>query len=350
MKKTILISLLLSILIASAAVTYRLYSPFITEPAGIVFDVPVAMSKSSFAAKLSQYQPKQGSWIFALYVYFHPSERVKTGEYFFPKGASFVDVFHQIVNGKGLYYRPFTIIPGWTFNQIKQTLSQSVGVKQTLSNLTNDQIMQLVSQTAQSPEGQFLPETYFYTKGNSDLYILKKAYELMQQRFATAWAGRDKNLPYQNAYDALIVASLVEKEAYLSAERPIIAGVIINRLRKNMILQIDPTVIYGMGDRYTGKITKQDLREDTPYNTYVHKGLPPTPIAMPSLATIIATLHPAQHNYLYFVARGDGSHQFSSSLSEHNAAVKKAIKQKQAYFNQEKIQQYLINVPKIGLL
>ncbi|MBV9575419.1 MAG: endolytic transglycosylase MltG, partial [Gammaproteobacteria bacterium] len=162
-----------------------------------------------------------------------------------------------------------------------------------------------------------------------DLVILKRAFDLMKNKLATAWEKRALDLPYQNAYEALIAASLIEKEAYLNTERPIIGGVLINRLRKNMLLQFDPTVIYGLGTRYNGKIHKQDLLENTAYNTYVHRGLPPTPIAMPGLASLQAATHPDTNDYIYFVAKGDGSHQFSKTLSEHNAAVKKANKHDQ---------------------
>jgi UPF0755 protein len=184
-----------------------------------------------------------------------------------------------------------------------------------------------------APEGEFYPETYYYTRGVADLVILKHAYDLMQSRLNQAWESRLPGLPYQDAYQALIAASLIEKEAHLNQERPIIAGVLINRLRKNMLLQIDPTVIYGMGDRYLGKIYRRDLLDDTIYNTYVHKGLPPTPIAMPSQASIDAAIHPAAHDYYYFVAKGDGSHQFSKSLPEHHRAVQSTKGQQTGYYN-----------------
>jgi UPF0755 protein len=176
------------------------------------------------------------------------------------------------------------------------------------------------------PEGEFFPETYYFTKGNSDLILLKHAFKAMQSKLNDAWSKRASALPYKNAYEALIAASLIEKEAYLSKERPIIAGVLVNRLKKEMLLQFDPSVIYGLGERYTGKLSKANLLENTAYNTYLHKGLPPTPIAMPSLASISAALHPEQNDYYYFVAKGDGSHQFSKTLLEHNAAVKALIK------------------------
>ena len=185
--------------------------------------------------------------------------------------------------------------------------------------------MNRLGDAALAPEGQFFPETYYYTKGSSDLVILKRAFDLMQSNLKEAWETRSPNLPYKNVYEALIAASLIEKEAYFDAERPVIAGVLVNRIRKNMLIQFDPTVIYGLGLRYNGKIHKQDLLENTPYNTYVHKGLPPTPIAMPGRTSINAALHPDNTDYLYFVARSDKSHQFSKTLFEHQAAVIKLM-------------------------
>jgi UPF0755 protein len=213
------------------------------------------------------------------------------------------------------------------------------GLHHLTSELTDEAIMQLL-QTNLSPEGNFLPETYFYTKGNADVMLLKQSFQLLQTKFAAAWEKRAINLPYKNTYEALIAASLIEKEAYLDSERPMIAGVLVNRLRHNMLLQFDPTIIYGLGDNYTGKIYKSDLTKDTPYNTYLHAGLPPTPIAMPSMGSIEAALHPIEHDYYYFVARGDGSHQFSKTLSEHNAAVVKFTKQTKTRtsFNSEAIE------------
>lgn len=188
--------------------------------------------------------------------------------------------------------------------------------------------MSRISSSDVDPEGEFFPETYYYTKDVSDLVILKRAYDLMQSRLSEAWQMRAADLPYQNAYEALIAASLIEKEAYFASERPLIAGVLVNRLKKNMLIQFDPTVIYGLGLRYDGTIHKKDLLENTPYNTYVRKGLPPTPIAMPSMASIEAALHPDNTDYLYFVARKDKSHQFSKTLPEHHAAVATVSNQK----------------------
>jgi UPF0755 protein len=175
------------------------------------------------------------------------------------------------------------------------------------------------------PEGQFLPDTYSFSKNTTDLEFLQQAHLALNETLQTAWASRDENLPLNNPYEALTLASIVEKETGAAHERPLIAGVFISRLRKNMKLQTDPTVIYGMGARYKGNIKRKHLREDTPYNTYVHKGLTPTPISMPGAAAIEAVMHPKEEGYIYFVAKHDGSgeHYFSKTLKEHNKAVRK---------------------------
>jgi UPF0755 protein len=263
-------------------------------------------------------------WLFDLYAYSKPSSQLKSGEYFFPKSSTPISIWRQVTSGTGLYYRPFIIIPGWTFKQVRDALNSNLWLRHQTATLSNDQIMEKLSGRAISPEGLFFPETYNFTRDDKDWEILKNAYDLMQQKMANAWLDRTTAIPYQNSYEALIAASMIEKEGFLDAERPIIASVLVNRLNKAMLLQIDATVIYGMGDKYQGTIHKSDLLADTIYNTYLHKGLPPTPIAMPGFASIKAALHPLPTSYFYYVAKGDGSHQFSETLSEHEAAVKSA--------------------------
>jgi UPF0755 protein len=251
---------------------------------------------------------------------------LKAGEYIFKKGITPSGMVDQMVQGRGIIYYSFTIIAGWNFKQLKNLLLQEPRLKHPLAKLHDKALMQLMGNSMIHPEGQFLPDTYYFMEGSEDIQVLKRAYHNMQTKFNKMWQMREANLPYKNAYEALIAASLIEKEAYLKAERPIIAGVLVNRIKRDMILQFDPTVIYGMGSLYSGKLRKSDLQKDTPYNTYKHKGLPPTPIAMPSVDSLIAAMHPAQHQYLYFVAKGDGSHQFSPSLNEHAHAINQAKK------------------------
>jgi len=211
---------------------------------------------------------------------------------------------------------------GKTFSDFRQKLAQMPGIRHDTVMLSDHELMQLVSGQDQHPEGWFFPDTYFLDAQSSDVDLYKRAYQKMVQHLTAAWEGREAGLPYRSMYEALVMASIVEKETGVEEERPQIAGVFVNRLRKGMRLQTDPTVIYGMGTRYRGNITKKDLLTDTPYNTYTRSGLPPTPIALPGLASIQAALHPAKTNALYFVANGQGRHVFTSSLEAHNQAVR----------------------------
>ena len=212
-------------------------------------------------------------------------------------------------------------IEGWNFKQLRHALDNAPGLQHDTAGLSDAEVMAKLGWPDQAPEGRFFPDTYFFNSGMSDLTILTRAHKLMQAQLETAWRARAPDLPYTSMDEALTMASIVEKETGRANERPLIAGVFINRLRMGMLLQTDPTVIYGLGDKYDGNLHKRDLLADTPYNTYTRAGLPPTPIAMPGLEAIRAALHPAQTQALYFVARGDGTHQFSNSLAQHNQAV-----------------------------
>lgn len=211
---------------------------------------------------------------------------------------------------------------GKTFADFRQKLAQMPGIRHETLNLSDMELMQLVSGELTAPEGWFFPDTYFIDSQSSDVDMYKRSYQKMVQYLSAAWETRQSGLPYKTPYEALIMASIVEKETGVEVERPQIAGVFVNRLRQGMRLQTDPTVIYGMGSRYHGNITRRDLITDTPYNTYTRSGLPPTPIALPGLASIQAALHPANTKALYFVANGQGRHVFTSSLEEHNKAVR----------------------------
>lgn len=212
-------------------------------------------------------------------------------------------------------------IEGWTFRQMREALNRETDLRHETRDMSAGEIMAKLGFADQHPEGRFFPDTYFFSSGMSDLTILRRAHKLMQTHLETTWRERAPNLPYASPKEALIMASIIEKETGQAVERPMIAGVFVNRLRMGMLLQTDPTVIYGLGESFDGNLRRRDLLADTPYNTYTRAGLPPTPIAMPSLGALHAALHPAGTRALYFVARGKGLHQFSNTLAEHNQAV-----------------------------
>lgn len=216
-----------------------------------------------------------------------------------------------------------TFPEGWTFRQMRKILDEHLAIKHETQGLRDADILQRLSIKESSPEGLFFPDTYHFGNGSSDLLILRRAHRLMQSHLEAQWAGRAPDLPTATPYEALILASIVEKETGRAEDRPLVAAVFVNRLRKGMLLQADPTVIYGAGEGFDGNLRKRDLTTDTPYNTYTRAGLPPTPIAMPGLASIAVTLNPPRSDVLYFVAKGDGSSQFSRTLGEHERAVTK---------------------------
>ncbi|MDH5517753.1 MAG: endolytic transglycosylase MltG [Gammaproteobacteria bacterium] len=252
------------------------------------------------------------------------SKNLQAGEYVFDYGLTPFELLKKMKNGEVKLYA-FTIIEGWNFKQLMQAIVADQNIVHQLKTAATPQaVMSALGFPEQHPEGRFYPDTYRYPAGTTDLQFLKRAYEQMQLHLAAQWQNRAKGLPLKSAYEALILASIVEKESAEPSERPVIAGVFVNRLLKNMRLQTDPTVIYGIGDKYDGDIRFRHLREDTPYNTYTRKGLPPTPIAMPGLESINAALNPEPTEYLYFVATGEGGkHYFSSSNTEHQRAVTK---------------------------
>ena len=250
----------------------------------------------------------------------HVADKLHAGEYALESGTTPRQLLANMAEGRVLQ-RSFTIVDGWTFAELRQALAHADKLDHDSAGLDDAAIMQKIGAAGEAPEGRFLPETYAYVKGDSDLDILRRAHLAMEHTLAALWAGRDNDLPLATPYDALILASIVEKETGRADERERIAGVFVRRLRDHMLLQTDPSVIYGMGARYAGNIRRSDLTTDTPYNTYTRPGLPPTPIALPGKPAIQAALHPAPGDALYFVARGDGSHVFASSLAEHNRNV-----------------------------
>ena len=250
------------------------------------------------------------------------ADQIKAGDYAFEAGTTVAQLLEKITRGDVIQY-PLTIIEGWSFHQLMQYISMLDGLEQTLTGLEPQAVMARLGREREHPEGRFFPDTYYYIRGMSDAQVLQKAYTAMDVFLDKAWQERDSNLPYQTAYEALTMASIIEKETGAAAERSQIAGVFVRRLQKRMRLQTDPTVIYGIGQGFDGNLRRRDLKTDTPYNTYRRHGLPPTPIAMPGADAILAALHPDDSDKLYFVARGDGSHYFSASINEHNNAVRK---------------------------
>jgi len=247
--------------------------------------------------------------------------KIKAGEYLVTTGMTAEDLLKMVVDGKVIQHS-FTIIEGWTFKQLRASLSENENIISTINTLTDTEVMTALGHEGEHPEGRFNPDTYHFPGGTTDLKFLARAFKETENYLEQAWEKRDKNLPLNTPYEALILASIVERETAVVDERAQIAGVFVRRLKENMRLQTDPTVIYGMGDRYNGNITRADLKRDTPYNTYTRKGLPPTPIALASKQAIDAVLHPEIGNSLYFVAMGEGRHYFSSTLKEHNKAVR----------------------------
>lgn len=250
------------------------------------------------------------------------ANKLKAGSYELLPDKTPVELLDKIVNGD-FSQGSVAIIEGWTFAQMRKVIDASTALKHDTKGLTEAELMKKIGAEFNAGEGMFFPDTYLFAKGSSDIQVYQQAYASQMKRLNEAWEARAANLPYQSKYEALIMASIIEKETGQASERAQIASVFVNRLKTGMLLQTDPTVIYGMGDKYQGKIYKRDLLTDTPYNTYTRAGLPPTPIALPGLASITAALNPARSDALYFVARGDGTSHFSENLSEHNRAVNK---------------------------
>jgi UPF0755 protein len=261
---------------------------------------------------------------------------IQAGEYQIEADTTPRDLLDIFVSGD-VELHSFTIIEGWTFRELIEALAKDAVVQESIVYEDWPAILESIDTDAAHPEGLFLPETYRFPKGTRDVDVLRQAHELMQKTLEEEWANREENLPLSSPYEALILASIVEKETALASERPRISGVFIRRLQQRMRLQTDPTVIYGIGVDFNGNLTRRDLRTDSPYNTYTRSGLPPTPIALPGKAAIHAALHPAPGTEVYFVATGlgDGSHKFSNTKAEHDAAVQEYLARQRAARNSQ---------------
>ncbi|MCP8687427.1 endolytic transglycosylase MltG [Marinobacterium sedimentorum] len=250
------------------------------------------------------------------------AHQVKAGEYELEPGLTLRALLQKMIDGDTLRHF-FTVVEGTTFAQLREQLEANTVLLQTLSELDDSEVMAQLGEPEKHPEGMFLAETYQYLRGMTDLDLLRRARASLDDALAQAWEKRESELPYDSAYEALTMASIIEKETAVPQERPRISGVFVRRLQQGMRLQTDPTVIYGMGAEYKGNLRRSDLLKKTPYNTYVIEGLPPTPIAMVGKDAIEAALNPETGPWLFFVAKGDGSHHFSAHLSEHNSAVRR---------------------------
>jgi len=259
--------------------------------------------------------------------------KIQVGEYPLAPGTTPRMLLVAMRDGKVLSYR-FTIVEGWNIRQLRAALARATPLRQETADLDDGALMAKLGHADQHPEGRFLPETYVYTRNDSDLDLLRRAHDALDRALDAAWESRAADLPLQSKDEALVLASIVEKETGIADERPQIAGVFLRRLKLGMRLQTDPTVIYGMGSAYAGNLRKTDLLADTPYNTYTRDGLPPTPIAMVGADALQAVTHPADGDALYFVAVGDGSgkHVFSKTLAEHQAAVREYIRRYRAQY------------------
>ncbi len=303
----------------------------ITRPLNITDDriyvLEQGQSVSDFARKLTEDGYVKNSKIVIWTARLGNIDRkFKAGEYRFNPDDNLLDVLDNIVNGRSIIYT-VQFIEGWTFDDFLEQLRSKSNIEHTLVDIPNDEILSTLQIAEEHPEGWFFPDTYNYSSGQSDAVILLTAYNNMKHSLESEWENRRPDLPYKTAYEGLIVASIIQKESNVISEYPIIAGVVVNRLRKRMRLQMDPTVIYGL-HKFDGILKKSHLDADTPYNTYTRYGLPPTPIAMPGLDALRAAANPAETSALYFVAQGDGTHKFSDTLEEHVKAVRKYRKKK----------------------
>lgn len=317
-----LFSALAATLTGAAALYYFAHKPLRVAQLPVEFELKSGSTLRTAARQLVEAGVLKEPWRFiALTRLLGKQGAIKAGSYELSTPLSPLDLLEKITSGD-VIKEQITFVEGWTFRQWRQVLNEHQRVRHDSNGLTDAGLLDRVGATGYAnAEGLFLPETYLFSRGASDVDILRRAHEAMNSQLARLWVQRPPELPFTKPYDALILASIVEKETGVAAERPLIAAVLVNRLRRGMKLQADPTVIYGMGEAFDGNLRKADLLLDTPYNTYTRVGLPPTPISMPGLASLQATVHPPATDALYYVAKGDGSSHFSATLEEHNRAV-----------------------------
>jgi UPF0755 protein len=301
---------------------YFAVSPIMLKTSPLDFTIKAGSPLRSASRQIAEAGFSMPAWQFTLLgrVMGRAAE-IKAGSYQVSQGITPLQLLEKLTRGD-VTQAEIVFLEGWTFRQMRSALDAHPDIRHDTMGWTERQILDRLGMEGPA-EGRFFPDTYLFAKGSGDIDILRRSHRHMEQVLLTEWAGREPGLPYASSYEALILASIVEKETGQSRDRAQIASVFLNRLKRGMLLQTDPSVIYGLGDTFDGNLRKRDLLADGPYNTYTRPGLPPTPIAMPGLASIQAVLHPAKTEMLYFVARGDGSSQFSRTLDEHNRAVAK---------------------------
>ncbi|MFZ6749766.1 endolytic transglycosylase MltG [Undibacterium sp. Ren11W] len=324
--KKIISLLFIALMIAATAFAYWAYQPLAqtgSEFASVDFSIKAGSGVRSASRQMRDGGVPIEPFMFEVLARVNgKANKLKAGSFEFEIADTPMILLRKIVNGE-FSHASLAIIEGWSFQQMRSAIDAHPEIKHDTASLSGKELIKKINPDFQLPEGLFFPDTYLFAKGSSDLLIYQQAHQSMLKHLDDAWQAKAANLPYKTAYEALIMASIIEKETGRSSERSLIAAVFINRLKAGMLLQTDPTVIYGMGDSYKGKIRKVDLITDTPFNTYTRAGLPPTPIALPGIASLSAALNPEKSVALYFVSRGDGTSQFSDNLTEHNRAVNK---------------------------
>lgn len=322
--RVVLPVLALVMLGATAGWLYGRYENHVLVPEGseVRFDVPRGHAGSRLPQVLQQAGIDVSDWQVALAMRLRgDAARIKAGSYVIPGPVTLEGVLNELVNGQQEKGLPMRVGDGWTFRELRAALKRAPELKDTISGIPDAELMKQLGAPGVSPEGRFAPDTYAYRPGSNDVDVLKRAFALQQRRLEAAWQSRTPDLTLKSPDELLTLASIVEKETGHESDREMVASVFHNRLKKNMPLQSDPTTIYGLGERFDGNLRKADLRDRSPWNTYVHRGLPPTPIANPGLRALQATARPAVSDKFYFVARGDGRSEFSADLASHNRAV-----------------------------
>ena len=311
------------LLLAAAHLAWNAFNPVTLRADPADFSIKPGSSLRSATRQMVESGVELNVWQFTLLGrMLGKAGTIKAGSYEIARGITPLELLDKLSAGD-VTESEVTLIEGWTFRQMRAALNAASGLRHDSAALDDAEIMAQLGAAGRSPEGLFFPDTYLFGKGSSDLDVLKRAYRAMGRQLQAAWQRRAQDLPYRSPYEALIMASVIEKETGQAADRALIGGVFVNRLRIGMMLQTDPTVIYGLGEKFDGNLRRKDLLADTPHNTYTRPGLPPTPIAMPGQASLQAALNPAKTPALYFVARGDGSSEFSRTLAEHERAVSK---------------------------